>query len=60
MEKYKISQTRFMKIRGPINPTPEEVIWSTLERRSLTDKETNLRAIRIYILRKSPNSKATS
>ena len=28
-----------MKIRGPINPTPEEVIWSALERRSLTDKE---------------------
>ena len=28
-----------MKIRGPINPTPEEVIWSALERHSLTDKE---------------------
>ena len=26
IEKYKISQARFMKIRGPINPTPEEVI----------------------------------
>ena len=39
IEKYKISQARFMKIRGPINPTPEEVIWSALERRSLTDKE---------------------
>ena len=28
-----------MKIRGPINPTPEEVMWSALERRSLTEKE---------------------
>ena len=39
IEKYNISQARFMRIRGLINPTPEETSWSMLERRSLTDKE---------------------
>ena len=28
IEKYNISQARFMRIRGPINPTPEETSWS--------------------------------
>ena len=39
IEKYNISQARFMKIRGPLNPTKEEAAWRMLERRSLTDKE---------------------
>ena len=39
IEKYNISQARFMRIHGLINPTPEETSWSMLERRSLTDKE---------------------
>ena len=39
IEKYNISQSRFMKIRGPLNPSKEEAAWAMLERRSLTDKE---------------------